>query len=426
MSHFETTSLKSTNIFFDKFKIIAIQVVIFGFFFCLNSWMPISYDDILRANINALYNHQIINNIVHDYYHWTGRISAQFLVYFFFNKNIPQLITTVNILNALAFNVFISALFKIATKDKKSFLSKEFLVFVILLLLYFYSDELIRNYLWKTVGLQYFWGMTLISLAVYKIFIKNNLGICFAVFTGIVIGLYNEEFVSVCFILLVSLVCYQKYNKLEINRNVLIMIVCLVVAGIICVFAPGNFERSATQHRFYYLYALSTFIGVLPFALLSFVSTQVCKSFTLVQKKIIHTIIILLLISSLFWFVFSISSRTTLIYTFIFFIPISVFITSQGFIEKFTNIKMFLLVTVLVMWISIMMYTMFALHEKYQNRVKIIVENQDKSICVPLIRPYIKKVVLYQDFNSTTNLTNYYKDYAKFYNLKSVTICKKR
>jgi hypothetical protein len=267
--------------------------------------------------------------------------------------------------------------------------------------------------------------MTLISLAVYKIFIKNNLGICFAVFSGIFIGLYNEEFVSVCFILLVYLVCYQKYNKLEINRNVLIMIICLVIVGIICVFAPGNFERSATQHRFYYVYALSAFIGVLPFALLSFVSTQVCKSFTLVQKKTIHTIIILLLMSTLFWFVFSISYRTTLIYTFIFFIPISVFITSRGFIEKFTNIKMSLLVIVLLMWVSIMMYTMFVIHEKYQDRIKIIAENQNKSVCVPLIRPYIEKVVLYQDFNSTTNLTNYYKDYAKFYNLKSITICEK-
>lgn len=84
------TAIKSCFLQFSTKKQPENLFLFYIFLVFLNiSIIPLVFDDVNRSNIAALYNHTIIKNLIFDYQNWTGRMSAQWQVYFgFFKKNI--------------------------------------------------------------------------------------------------------------------------------------------------------------------------------------------------------------------------------------------------------------------------------------------------------------------------------------------------
>lgn len=100
-------------------------------FLYLNIFQPMSGDDLLRFNMDSLYNKSILNQLRLDYNSLTGRISAQILVHVFLNKSYPFLLYIFNLINSLIMTLFIIILYKIISIDKGEIFSKKFIVFLV-------------------------------------------------------------------------------------------------------------------------------------------------------------------------------------------------------------------------------------------------------------------------------------------------------
>lgn len=100
-------------------------------FLYLNIFQPMSGDDLLRFNMDSLYNKSILNQLRLDYNSLTGRISAQILVHVFLNKSYPFLLYIFNLINSLIMTLFIIILYKIILLTKAKYSLKSLLFFLV-------------------------------------------------------------------------------------------------------------------------------------------------------------------------------------------------------------------------------------------------------------------------------------------------------
>lgn len=91
----------------------------------------------------------------------------------------------------------------------------------------FLYSGVIGNALWKTAAIQYFWGVVLLIGYYYFIFIRQKNSIIFSIFTGIFIGLYNEIYVGVMFILSFAYFFDCRLNNKNINKDIIYFLVHL-------------------------------------------------------------------------------------------------------------------------------------------------------------------------------------------------------
>ena len=68
-------------------KIYFLDILWLSFFIYLNFAQPLFADDWYRGHLAALYNGTILDHLINDYLTWTGRMSAQILVYPFQQPN---------------------------------------------------------------------------------------------------------------------------------------------------------------------------------------------------------------------------------------------------------------------------------------------------------------------------------------------------
>lgn len=241
----------SNNVLFIK-KISFFLVL---FFIVINYFQPLIVDDLCRGAIAALYNHSIIEHIIGDYYHWTGRVTAELLAYFFFNHPYQYILSfCFNILNSLILVIFLNNVFEITTKTKTEKITlKTYLFFIAFFLYYLIITDFLKNAIWKTVGLQYFWGICLLSLLYKDQFVvpKPKLKNPFILFLcGLFIGLYHEIFFACITLLIAFYLLYNFAKKMAFNTQVITFVLGNIIGGIILVIAPGNYERqkSITPH----------------------------------------------------------------------------------------------------------------------------------------------------------------------------------
>ncbi|MEY8714052.1 DUF6056 family protein [Francisella philomiragia] len=432
-----------------KYFIIAIiSVFIVAFFLLLNYLQPMRADDFGRANIDTLAKGLIImvHSIQADYFTWTGRVSAQALIYFLMSKTYITLsLFIVNVVNSIAFYIFMLLTFKIITYDRGRILSKDFVIYSFFFVFVFYQTGFMANILWKTGAIQYFWGLTLLTVLYYFSIVKNKNSMLLGLFIGSIIGLYNEIFVCVSILLCLAYFFEKVLTKKVINDTLIAFFVACGIGGIVLITAPGNYARldhlsSGVQSSllqnvtrliseliFTPQYTLILLIMIVIFLMLVFTN----KNF----KKLSVVVYSAVLVLSLFVLVpvaksYDLNQRVLLIYYAIFFMAAYMQIYSHSglfVIKLYAALKklspIFVLLLVAQLYLIFSMSLFFYNFE--QKRDVLVAQYQHSGVTdptLPCIVDYISPTVFIDDITPNKDLYNN-QAYADFYGFKSVT-CK--
>ncbi|MBK2025608.1 DUF6056 family protein [Francisella philomiragia] len=432
-----------------KYFIIAIiSVFIVAFFLLLNYLQPMRADDFGRANTDTLAKGLIImvHSIQADYFTWTGRVSAQALIYFLMSKTYITLsLFIVNVINSIAFYIFMLLTFKIITYDRGRILSKDFVIYSFFFVFVFYQTGFMANILWKTGAIQYFWGLTLLTVLYYFSIVKNKNSMLLGLFIGSIIGLYNEIFVCVSILLCLAYFFERVLTKKVINDTIVAFFVACGIGGIVLITAPGNYARldhlsSGVQSSllqnvarliseliFTPQYTLMLLIMIVIFLILAFTN----KNF----KKLSVVVYSAALVLSLFVLVpvaksYDLNQRVLLIYYAIFFMAAYMQIYSHSglfVIKLYAALKklspIFVLLLVAQLYLIFSMSLFFYNFE--QKRDVLVAQYQHSGVTdptLPCIVDYISPTVFIDDITPNKDLYNN-QAYADFYGFKSVT-CK--
>ncbi|MBK2092536.1 DUF6056 family protein [Francisella philomiragia] len=432
-----------------KYFIIAIiSVFIVAFFLLLNYLQPMRADDFGRANTDTLAKGLIImvHSIQADYFTWTGRVSAQALIYFLMSKTYITLsLFIVNVVNSIAFYIFMLLTFKIITYDRGRILSKDFVIYSFFFVFVFYQTGFMANILWKTGAIQYFWGLTLLTVLYYFSIVKNKNSMLLGLFIGSIIGLYNEIFVCVSILLCLAYFFERVLTKKVINDTIVAFFVACGIGGIVLITAPGNYARldhlsSGVQSSllqnvtrliseliFTPQYTLILLIMIVIFLILAFTN----KNF----KKLSVVVYSAALVLSLFVLVpvaksYDLNQRVLLIYYAIFFMAAYMQIYSHSglfVIKLYAALKklspIFVLLLVAQLYLIFSMSLFFYNFE--QKRDVLVAQYQHSRVTdptLPCIVDYIAPTVFIDDITPNKDLYNN-QAYADFYGFKSVA-CK--
>lgn len=432
-------------------SIALISFFIIAFFLLLNYLQPMRADDFGRANTDMLANGLImmVHSIQVDYMTWTGRVSAQALIYLLMSKTYITLsLFIVNFVNSMAFYLFMLLSFKIVTLNKGKILSKDFIVFSFFFLFIFYQTGFIANVLWKTGAIQYFWGIVLLVGFYYFSIIRKKENILFGLFTGSIIGLYNEIFVCISILLCLAYFVEKITSKQKINNGVTAFFVSCAIGGAILILAPGNYARLAHlssgaaietstlanvfnlvhQIIFQSQYTFILLVLMILSLFLVFSNRNVKKS-----KAVIYSVTLFL---SLFILVpvaksYDLNQRVLLIYYAIFFITFfQQFYNHSGelisklssILRKFSLLFMILLIAQMYLITSMSLY----FYNYEQNRNKLVEYYHVHNISnptLPCLTEYMGPTVFLDDITPDKNVYNN-KAYAEFYGFESVS-CKR-
>lgn len=232
-----------------------------AFFFILFLWnylQPLTADDYGYSITDALYQGKLINVIYHRYFTWSGRISADILVFSVLAQHsIKYMLPIINLLNSVALFGIIYVLCKFSCGNKVKL--KHFYYIGILYIAYFVIiHTFAQDFLWKTVAIQYAWGMCLLLIVMWRFYqdwrspvAPNKIYLLYLLVFGTLIGLYNEIFVAFVGALYLAglITCYIfDKNKIRalIRANYMIFLLGVMIGGLILVVAPGNYARQET------------------------------------------------------------------------------------------------------------------------------------------------------------------------------------
>ncbi|MBK2257316.1 DUF6056 family protein [Francisella philomiragia] len=424
---------------------VIIAILIIAFFFVINYLQPLRADDFGRAYTDALDKGFIIylRGIASNYIHWTGRISAQALIYLFLSKKYIHLsVFMINIINSICFYLFVLYSYKIVRlKTKVELFSKDFLIYIFFFIFLFYQTGFIANVVWKTAAVQYFWGITLLTVFYYISIVKNKQNIWFSLFTGFFIGLYNEIFVGVAIILCLAYFLNQKLSQAEIAKNILYFFIACVVGGIILIAAPGNYVRLNTMSTGEHFSILNQLINLvtqivtkpgdtlipmlmlLIFLVLIFTNKNITRKASFIYGvAIASSIFVLTPVTKSY----DLNQRVLLIYDAVFFIIMmqQFYNHSTSFILKLRlrlNSLSWVFLVLLVMQLVLMVSIYFEIYkfERYRDTlVTYYQQNEIPDSTLPMI-PEFSQITFIDDITSDEKAYNN-DAYAKFYGFDKV------
>ncbi|MED7788474.1 DUF6056 family protein [Francisella sp. 19X1-34] len=424
--------------------VFVISILFITYFFLLNYLQPLRADDFGRACTDALNKGFIIylRGIGSNYFHWTGRITAQALIYLFLNKSyINVLVFIINILNSICIYLFLLLSFRIVTMDKGKILSKDFLLYVFFFIYIFYQTGFIANILWKTAAIQYFWGITLLTIFYYLTIIKGKSNILFSLFIGFFIGLYNEIFVGVTLLLCLAYFIDKKISKKNINKSIIYFFISCFVGGIILVAAPGNYVRLDSASAKVDISIFGNFLNLISqvinspdtiipivlmglFLVLIFSNKNVSKYRACIYSvALISCIFVLTPVAKSY----ALNQRVLLIYYVIFFIAFfqQFYNHSSSFMDKlYLNIKqlswLFSILLVIQLYLIFSIY--FSIYKFEQERKRMIVYYHQHNVSnpvLPMLPEYFGQTVYINDITADKSAYNNIA-FAKFYDFESV------
>lgn len=424
---------------------VIIAILIIAFFFVINYLQPLRADDFGRAYTDALDKGFIIylRGIASNYIHWTGRISAQALIYLFLSKKYIHLsIFLINIINSICFYLFLLYSYKIVRiKTKVELFSKDFLIYIFFFIFLFYQTGFIANVVWKTAAVQYFWGITLLAIFYYISVVKNKQNIWFSLFTGFFIGLYNEIFVGVAIILCLAYFLNQKLSQKQINKNILYFFIACVVGGIILIAAPGNYVRLNTMSTGEHISILNQLINLVTQIVTKPGDTLIPMLMLLISLVLIFTnknitrkasfIYGVAIASSIFVLTpvaksYDLNQRVLLIYDAVFFIIMmqQFYNHSTSFVLKLRlrlNSLSGMFLVLLVMQLALMVSIYFEIYKFERYRDTLVTYYQQNEISDPILPmiPEFSQITFIDDITSDENAYNN-DAYAKFYGFDKV------
>ncbi|AXA33581.1 DUF6056 family protein [Francisella adeliensis] len=416
---------------FVKNKKHIIILPIFCIFLFINFCQPLVMDDFWRSNINALYNSTILINLYHDYFHWTGRMSAQIPVYLFFNKSYPFSIALINFINAFAMTSLIIYLYKNTIKDKYNVCSKSFIIYLSLFLLYFFNSRFIATATWKTAGIQYLWGLSLLVYIFNKLYIKNISQRFASVIYGIILGCYNEAFFMVIFTIIFYYIIFEITSRKKLNINTLFFFIPFIVSGILLIIAPGSYVRTGgiLDGQTLFSYLISHFIDFIilfttklelsvPF-LLSIILTLIYEKDT--KSKVFICLGLTSISFTMFFIMFGLSTRVEMIYMVVYF-----YICCKYFlnIRLINHLKyLYLLCLAIVAFYSYQLFSAY-LEMGIDNQIRNqeIIEYQENNIKDAVVSNYFlskqNDVYYYELAPFKSNWYN--QQFAEYYDFDSI------
>ncbi|WP_265659089.1 DUF6056 family protein [Francisella philomiragia] len=424
---------------------VIIAIFIIAFFFVINYLQPLRADDFGRAYTDALDKGFIIylRGIASNYIHWTGRISAQALIYLFLSKKYIHLsVFIINIINSICFYLFVLYSYKIVRfKTKVELFSKDFLIYIFFFIFLFYQTGFIANVVWKTAAVQYFWGITLLAIFYYISVVKNKQNIWFSLFTGFFIGLYNEIFVGVAIILCLAYFLNQKLSQAEIAKNILYFFIACVAGGIILIAAPGNYVRLNTMSTGEHISILNQLINLVTQIVTKPGDTLIPMLMLLISLVLIFTnknitrkasfIYGVAIASSIFVLTpvaksYDLNQRVLLIYDAVFFIIMmqQFYNHSTSFVLKLRlrlNSLSWVFLVLLVMQLVLMVSIYFEIYKFERYRDTLVTYYQQNEISDPTLPmiPEFSQITFIDDITSDENAYNN-DAYAKFYGFDKV------
>ncbi|MBK2257686.1 DUF6056 family protein [Francisella philomiragia] len=424
---------------------VIIAILIIAFFFVINYLQPLRADDFGRAYTDALDKGFIIylRGIASNYIHWTGRISAQALIYLFLSKKYIHLsVFMINIINSICFYLFVLYSYKIVRfKTKVELFSKDFLIYIFFFIFLFYQTGFVANVVWKTAAVQYFWGITLLTVFYYISIVKNKQNIWFSLFTGFFIGLYNEIFVGVAIILCLAYFLNQKLSQAEIAKNVLYFFIACAVGGIILIAAPGNYVRLNTMSVGEHISILNQLINLVTQIVTKPGDTLIPMLMLLISLVLIFTnknitrkasfIYGVAIASSIFVLTpvaksYDLNQRVLLIYDAVFFIIMmqQFYNHSTSFVLKLRlrlNSLSWVFLVLLVMQLVLMVSIYFEIYKFERYRDTLVTYYQQNEISDPILPmiPEFSQITFIDDITSDENAYNN-DAYAKFYGFDKV------
>ncbi|AJI58012.1 putative membrane protein [Francisella philomiragia] len=406
-----------------------ITIFIIAFFFVINYLQPLRADDFGRAYTDALDKGFIIylRGIASNYIHWTGRISAQALIYLFLSKKYIHLsVFMINIINSICFYLFVLYSYKIVRfKTKVELFSKDFLIYIFFFIFLFYQTGFIANVVWKTAAVQYFWGITLLAIFYYISVVKNKQNIWFSLFTGFFIGLYNEIFVGVAIILCLAYFLNQKLSQAEIAKNILYFFIACVAGGIILIAAPGNYVRLNTMSTGEHISILNQLINLVTQIVTKPGDTLIPMLMLLISLVLIFTnknitrkasfIYGVAIASSIFVLTpvaksYDLNQRVLLIYDAVFFIIMmqQFYNHSTSFVLKLRlrlNSLSWVFLVLLVMQLVLMVSIYFEIYKFERYRDTLVTYYQQNEISDPTLPmiPEFSQITFIDDITSDEN-----------------------
>ncbi|AEI35870.1 DUF6056 family protein [Francisella salina] len=424
---------------------VIIAILIIAFFFVINYLQPLRADDFGRAYTDALDKGFIIylRGIASNYIHWTGRISAQALIYLFLSKKYIHLsVFMINMINSICFYLFVLYSYKIVRfKTKVELFSKDFLIYFFFFIFLFYQTGFIANVIWKTAAVQYFWGITLLAIFYYISVVKNKQNIWFSLFTGFFIGLYNEIFVGVAIILCLAYFLNQKLSQNKIGKNIIYFFIACVVGGIILIAAPGNYVRLNTMLAGEHISVLNQLINLvtqivtrpgdtlvpmlmlLTFLVLIFTNKNITRKASFIYGvAIASSIFVLTPVAKSY----DLNQRVLLIYDAVFFIIMmqQFYNHSTSFVLKLRlqlNSLSWVFLVLLVMQLALMVSIYFEIYKFERYRDTLVTYYQQNEISDPILPmiPEFSQITFIDDITSDENAYNN-DAYAKFYGFDKV------
>ncbi|WP_150468499.1 DUF6056 family protein [Francisella sp. SYW-9] len=428
----------------NHIAVALIVLFIFALTLYLNYIQPLRGDDFGRACTDVLGKGLImmVHSIEADYFTWTGRVSAQALIYLLLSKTYIGLsLFIINTVSSIAFVIFMFISFKIVSFDKAKIVSKDFLIFSLFFTLIFYQTGFIGNILWKTAAIQYFWGITLLTTLYYLTIIKGKENIIFAIFVGSVIGLYNEIYVAISTLLCLCYFVDRKIYKQPINNAIVAFFISCLIGGVILIGAPGNYARLDSMSHGIHTNSFDNIINLLNQIISRPTDTAILIVMLIVFialifsnkniKKVKATLYTLTLVCSIFILTpvvksYDINQRVLLIYYAVFFIA-----TYQQFYthnsktiikaRHLLNKLSLLIAIVLALYLLSIVNTRIELYkfEKYRNQ--LVSSYQKKGIKNPKLPclTYMSATIFNDDITADKNSYNN-KAYAEFYGFNSV------
>lgn len=291
----------------------------------------------------------------------------------------------------------------------------------------------ISQILSKTIALQYFWGIALLSYFYYKCFTKENFAPLLSFMTGLVIGLYNEAIFLVCFSIIFSYITYQVIQHRTINKNVYFFLIPFILGGIVMFSAPGSYHITETRlddtpfqllikNFWKYIFMVFTEFELSPLFILAILSVIKFENNRL--KKIMTILCLFLVWLTIYPICFQFTRRVALIYMFFYFSIISYYIYNYpSKINKFLtkNYKIFCFAGLVIVGLFLYIFGKYHYYEVARfNKMQYYRNIGQENISLEPIKfagiQLIKVEDIHEDHNEYSNTV-----FAEAYGFNKVT-----
>ena len=233
------------------------NIILFSIFLLWNFCQPLVADDLGRASADVLHNHTLSTSLVNDFNLWTGRLTAQLMVYLLFSNSYASYLTPlINVLNSTFLVMIFNLLYRLVFAH--NYQSLKFWLLTTLYIGYFVAiGTFSQDFLWKTVAIQYAWGLLLLLVVIWQFYLNiitpiqtKWLEIVFYIFAGVFIGFYNEVYIAfIISLYLTTVIIWHIFKRPWHNllqARYIIFFIATLIASIVSITAPGNFVRRQT------------------------------------------------------------------------------------------------------------------------------------------------------------------------------------